>query len=106
MEGTNFSSLGCGKKGEPKFLRSSTKDFTDVTKLSLLNVSSFSFSLLECLSNLSRKVGCYKTTLNCPEELASFCANMQFTEEAGQNFMLANIDEPGNFKFSQTLENT
>ena len=52
------------------------------------------FSLLELMTLFAKKIGCYKTTLTCPEELVEFCGNADFIEEAQQNFMLSIIKNP------------
>ena len=48
--------------------------------------------MLETLAILARKLGCYKTTLNCCKEIVPFCENLKFCAEASQNFMLKTFD--------------
>ncbi|XP_066931331.1 glucosamine 6-phosphate N-acetyltransferase-like [Clytia hemisphaerica] len=47
--------------------------------------------VLGLLTFLAEKLGCYKTTLNCTDDVALFCEKMKYMHEAGQNFMLCHV---------------
>jgi len=54
------------------------------------------FSVLGLLTFLAEKLGCYKSTLNCSDDVALFCEKMKYLHEPGQNFMLAHVNPPLN----------
>ena len=51
----------------------------------------FFSSVLGLLTFLAEKLGCYKTTLNCTDDVALFCEKMKYLHEPGQNFMLCHV---------------
>ena len=56
----------------------------------IINSSTF-YRVLGLLTFLAEKLGCYKTTLNCTDDVALFCEKMKYMHEPGQNFMLCHV---------------
>ena len=47
----------------------------------------FPFRILETLSLLAEKIGCYKVNINCTREMMQFCEKLKLVYEPGENIM-------------------
>lgn len=56
--------------------------------------------VLGLLTYLAEQLGCYKTTLNCHNDVVPFCEKMKYLHEPGQNFMMIHIPKITNGQHS------
>ena len=55
--------------------------------LNLLSIFYVNHRLVETLTKLSESVGCYKTSLDCKEQLIPFYGQFGFKREDGRNYL-------------------